>query len=72
VVSDLPVHRETLREVPEAVFLPPRDEAAWAQQLATQHDYGRVAAATQEKIAGLYSVEKLAAAMAEIYEDALG
>jgi glycosyltransferase involved in cell wall biosynthesis len=70
VVADISPLREVLGGVNEAIFLDPKDSAAWEEQFASPHRR-KVSAASIQWIEKNYSIEKLAKAMHKIYETAL-
>lgn len=70
MASDLPVHREVLRGVREAVFLDPGQETLWTQAFLRMADSD--ARVSEESIAWLrahWSVEALARTMKRVYEN---
>lgn len=70
VVSDIPPHREALRGVKEAIFLPREEPTAWEEKFRRPPE-GKVSAESKRWIQENYSLQKLAAAMHETYTSAL-
>lgn len=69
VASELPVHREVLAGVHEAIFLDPGQESLWTETfLKLAEGAGKVSAESRAWIRGHWSVEALAGAMKRVYE----
>lgn len=73
VASDLPVHREVLAGVSEAVFLDPQKEEPWAEAfLRYAEGAPSVSEPSRAWIRSTWSVDTLASKMKQVYESALG
>jgi glycosyltransferase involved in cell wall biosynthesis len=70
VVSEIAPHREVMRGVKEAIFLPPHQLDAWADAFLHPPAAG-VSEHSKEWIRNKYSLENLVTKMAAIYERAL-
>lgn len=70
VVSDIPVHREVLSGVKEALFLDPEKPEAWTE-FFLRGGKSAVSEESRRWIRESYSLEKLAAAMDAAYREAL-
>lgn len=69
VVSDIPVHREVLAGVREAIFLDPGQESLWTKALLQMADSSaKVSAESRAWVARTWSVEGLAREMKRVYE----
>jgi glycosyltransferase involved in cell wall biosynthesis len=72
VASDIPVHREVLAGVREAIFLDPEQEALWTQAFLKWTDSAaKVSEESRAWIRRTWSVERLALEMKRVYESAL-
>lgn len=77
IVSDIPAHREALRDLGpnDLRWVPPLDEAAWmnAFRFAAEGSSLRsISESSRKKLIERYSVKRLGEKMNEIYETALG
>jgi len=74
IVSDIPAHREALRDLgpSEARWVKPLSEEGWAAALKASVELKPLSPATQEKLATRYSVAKLGQSMDRIYRRVLG
>lgn len=72
VVSKIPPHEEALSGVKDAIFLNPRDEGAWIQQLLHwENTAGKISNESQNWAKEEYSIKKLADRMDAIYQSAI-
>jgi glycosyltransferase involved in cell wall biosynthesis len=73
VVSDIPVHREVLSGVPEAIFVDPRREEAWTAEFLKHGDRKEsVSDASRQWVEQTYAAGRLAQTMTEFYRRGLG